>query len=106
MGYTVECASKGEEALELYKNAIGQSQPFDLVIFDLTVKGGMGGAETITKLLEIDPDVKAIASSGYSDDPVMETPTNFGFAASLSKPYSINKMTEMINKIIGMRENV
>src|SRR5581483_10434181 len=71
MGYDVEYATDGEEAIELYTKAREESRAFDLVIMDLTIPGEMGGREAIVRLMEIDPDVKAIVSSGYSDDPVM-----------------------------------
>ncbi|MCK5511890.1 MAG: PAS domain S-box protein, partial [Thermodesulfovibrionia bacterium] len=71
IGYEVEIAQDGAEALELYKKAEESNQPFDVVMMDLTIRGGMGGKETIKKMLEINPKVKAIVSSGYSNDPIM-----------------------------------
>jgi len=80
--------SDGLKALEAYETAMNSEKPFDAVILDLTVKGGMGGRETITKLLEMDPDVNAIVSSGYFDDPVMADFKTHGFRSTLPKPYS------------------
>ena len=71
LGHTTEIAKDGEQAIELYVQALNSNQPFDLVILDLTVQGGLGGKDTIKKLQKIDPNVKAIVSSGYSNDPVM-----------------------------------
>ncbi len=78
-GYEVELAADGNKAIELYKKAMESSKPFDAVILDLTIRGGMGGKETIKKLLELDPDVKAIVTSGYSNDPVMANFREYGF---------------------------
>lgn len=71
IGYEVEFARDGGEAIELYREARGSSKPFNAVIMDLTIPGGMGGREAIKRLLEIDPEIKAIVSSGYSNDPVI-----------------------------------
>ncbi len=81
--FNVVTATQGHEAVELFKNAHLSEAPFDVVILDLTVPDGMGGIETLKKLAEIDPEVKAIASSGYSDDPVISQPEKYGFAGSL-----------------------
>ena len=74
-------------------------QPFDLVILDLTVKGGMGGKEAIKELLKIDPKLKAIVSSGYSNDPVMNNFTAYGFAGALPKPNSKKELLEALENI-------
>jgi DNA-binding NarL/FixJ family response regulator len=74
--------------------------PFDLVILDLTIKGGMGGQETIRKLQEIDPNVKAVVSSGYSDDPVVSEYHNYGFQGMLNKPYTIQELEKCLNKMV------
>ena len=89
LGYEVEVAVDGVEAIELYKKAIESEKPFDMVILDLTNKVGMGGAETIVNLLEIDPDVKAIVASGYSNDPLMSNFREHGFRAALPKPFNL-----------------
>ena len=69
MGHEVELAEDGQRAVEAYESAQGQGRPFDVVILDLTVRGGMGGQETIQALLKIDPAVKAIVMSGYAKIP-------------------------------------
>jgi len=73
---------------------------FDAVILDLTVPGGMGGKETLKALLEIDSDVKAIVSSGYSNDPVMSDYSRYGFRSALKKPYRIVEMSEALNSVL------
>ncbi len=79
LGYAPAFAKEGTEAIELYKEAIESGQPFEAVVLDLTIKGGMGGVDTIKKLMGIDPNVKAIVSSGYSNDPVMTNYRAYGF---------------------------
>jgi len=99
LGHDVEVAVHGQDALDKYQRAIAAGCPFDIVILDLTIRGGLGGAETIQRLLKVDPDVKAIVSSGYSDD---ETTMNYlsqGFKASLKKPYDIDALKDAINKM-------
>jgi nitrogen-specific signal transduction histidine kinase/ActR/RegA family two-component response regulator len=100
IGCEVEVARDGEEAIDLYKKDLEAQRPFDVVILDLTVPGGMGGRETIGKLLEINPDVKAVASSGYSNDPVMTDFEQYGFKGILIKPYQIENLNEILSKLV------
>jgi PAS domain S-box-containing protein len=100
IGYDVEFARDGAEAIELYKKAMKSGHPFDAVILDLTVPGGMGGKKAIEKLLKIDPDVKAIVSSGYSTDPVMAEYKKYGFCGVVAKPYKVNELSEILYKAI------
>lgn len=101
LGYEVHASENGEEAVRIYKQSIDIGKPFDLVIMDLTVPGGMGGKEAIGKLKELDPDVKAIVSSGYSHDPVMGNFAEYGFTAVLAKPYSARQMSRMLWSILA-----
>jgi PAS domain S-box-containing protein len=96
LGYDVELASKGEEAIEAYRRAKESGKTFAEVILDLTVQGGMGGERTLMKLREIDPAVKAVISSGYADDPIMKDFRAYGFAGAIAKPYTIEKLTELL----------
>lgn len=102
LGYKVDFSKNGAEAIELYRNALESEQPFDVVIMDLTVPGGMGGKEALQKLLAIDPKVKAIVSSGYSTDPVMAHYEEYGFIDVITKPY---KSTELSKKLYKILEN-
>jgi two-component system, cell cycle sensor histidine kinase and response regulator CckA len=102
-GYEVHFAKDGSKALELYKEAMEASQPFDLVIMDLTIPGGMGGKETISRLLEMDPEVRAIVSSGYFNDPVMADYSKHGFRGVVSKPYRMGELSDVIRKIFNGR---
>jgi len=87
MGYTVTTAKNGEEALELFRKAHDAGTPFTLTVLDLTVPGGMGGKESVRKMLHIDPSAKVLASSGYSNDPAIEHFRDHGFSGVVEKPY-------------------
>lgn len=99
MGYDAICVSDGLETIKVFREAHLSDKPFDLVILDLTVPGGMGGAQTVTELLKIDPKVRAIASSGYSNDPVMANPVEYGFLDIAPKPYTKDQLSTLLNKI-------
>ena len=100
IGYEVTTAIDGAEAIRLYREAMEAGNPFDAVILDLTIPGGMGGKATIPRLIEIDPEVKAIVSSGYSNDPVMANFREHGFKAIIAKPYKIRKMSEVLHEVL------
>ena len=93
--------SNGAEAIEKYKKAIDSGNPFDVVIMDLTIPGGMGGKKTIKKLLEIDPDAKVIVSTGYADDPVVSNYLDYGFKDKLSKPYKLEELKKVLNDVLS-----
>lgn len=95
-GYEAEAACDGREAIDLYSEALKQGRPYDAVIMDLTVRGGLGGKETIRRLKALDQNVRAIASSGYSDDPIMADYASYGFAAVLVKPYTTSELAEAL----------
>lgn len=99
-GYEVVTANDGLQAINLYKEAMQSEKPFDIVILDLTVPGGMGGKETIERLMEIDPNVKAIVSSGYSNDPTIENFRQIGFKDFIYKPYSSRELVNVIDNLI------
>ncbi|MFC1537464.1 PAS domain S-box protein [Gemmatimonadota bacterium] len=100
IGHEVECANNGTQAVKIYKQAKESGQPFDAVILDLTIPGGMGGQETVKKLIEIDPEVKAIVSSGYSNDPVLANFRDYGFNSKVSKPYRIEELREVVQSVM------
>jgi CheY-like chemotaxis protein len=101
LGYDATFSKDGAQAVEIYKKAMESGIPFDAVILDLTVRGGMGGKEAIKRLIEIDPKIKAIVSSGYSDSPVMTSFKDYGFIGVVAKPYNINELSEKLNEILG-----
>ncbi len=100
IGYESESAGDGAEAVEVYKKAKESQQSFDAIILDLTIPGTMGGRETIKKLIEIDPEVKAIVCSGYSNDPVMANFREYGFSGFLVKPYRVEELNEILHKVM------
>lgn len=104
LGYKVEIAKNGKEALEQYTKALKTGTPFDVVIMDLTIPGGMGGEEAIQELLKVDPHVKAIVSSGYSNDPVMADHRKYGFKGVVCKPYTIEELSETLHSVIEKKE--
>jgi PAS domain S-box-containing protein len=99
-GYYVETAVSGEEAIELYRSAKKKRKPFHLVIMDLVIAHGMGGKETILELKEFDPKIKAVVSSGYSEDSLMADYKDHGFLAVISKPYKIADLLQTIEDVI------
>ncbi|OGW34251.1 MAG: hypothetical protein A2X58_03795 [Nitrospirae bacterium GWC2_56_14] len=105
-GYEVESAPDGQIALVRYAKARQQGNPFDVVILDLTIPGGLGGKETIKKLLEIDPQARAIVSSGYSNDPIMAQFNEYGFKGVAAKPYTIKILSQAVHDAMhdGHRE--
>lgn len=100
MGYEVGYAKDGQEAIATYKEAMESGTPFDAVIMDLTIPGRMGGMETIQKLKEIHPEIRAVVSSGYSGDPIMAEYDRFGFSGVLAKPYRCNELSNVMNEVI------
>jgi len=102
LGYDdVEFAADGAEAIKLYKAAMASGNPFNVVILDLTIPGGMGGKETVKKLLKIDPGVKAIVSSGYVDDSVSAKYKEHGFSGMIAKPYTLEQLRKALEDVIG-----
>jgi two-component system cell cycle sensor histidine kinase/response regulator CckA len=102
-GFDVTESAEGSETVRMYQESLTQSRPFDLVILDLSIPNGMGGVRTMEKLRAIDPEVFAIVSSGYSDDPVMANPASYGFAAVLPKPYEPADMLRLVRNILATR---
>ncbi len=100
LGYEVTSVKNGQEALQVYQAARVSQKPFDAVVLDLTVPGAMGGKEALEHFLEIDPQVKAIVSSGYSNDPVMSNYSAFGFRKAIQKPYRIQEISEALKTVI------
>ena len=100
LGHEVESAEHGEEAIEKYRKAKDSGKPFDIVILDLTVRGGMGGQDAIQELLRLDSDVKAIVSSGYSEDASLSDFKSHGFKAYLTKPYDQATLRDMLNTLL------
>jgi CheY-like chemotaxis protein len=99
-GYHVETAAGGLEAVELYKKAKELGHAFDLVILDLIVPGGFGGVMTMRRLMAFDPHVKAIAISGYTDDPIIRDYRQYGFLGALTKPFRKDELQNILENSI------
>jgi len=96
LGYEVTTCATGEEAVERYRMAKDENRPFSFVIMDLTVPGGRGGREIAEEILAYDPDARLIASSGYSNDPVMADFRDYGFIGSIVKPYTLDELRRVV----------
>jgi PAS domain S-box-containing protein len=106
VGYEVECTANGEEAVASYRKALESGYTFDSVILDLTVRGGMGGLAAMKRLVEIDPNVKAIISSGYSDNFALLNCQQYGFRGILIKPFKMNELIEILNSVLSGTNNI
>jgi PAS domain S-box-containing protein len=102
-GFEITESAEGSETVRLYQESMNQGRVFDLVVLDLSIPNGMGGVRTMEKLRQLDPDVVAIVSSGYSDDPVMAKPAAYGFAAVLPKPYEPADMVRLVRNVLSTR---
>jgi PAS domain S-box-containing protein len=100
-GHAVTTAPDGQAAITLYQQAIAAGAPFDMVIMDLTIPGGIGGKEALKELLALDPNVRAIVSSGYADDPVMASPATYGFKGTVAKPYTAHALRDVVARALA-----
>jgi len=100
LGYTVECVQDGTEAVAAYQRAQATGQPFAAVILDYTIPGGMGGLETLTHLRTIDPQITALLSSGYANNPVMADWAYYGFSGVVAKPYTLAQLQEALHNVL------
>ena len=103
-GYTVELSANGAEALKKYEQAKEARDPFNVVIMDLTIPGGMGGKEAVKKVLEIDPKAMVIVSSGYATDPIMSDYKKYGFKAVIAKPYSVKQLRDLLSRLLTKKK--
>ncbi|MFP3866711.1 MAG: PAS domain S-box protein [Desulfobacteraceae bacterium] len=106
IGYQVDFARDGAEALKLYARAQAEGQPFTAVIMDLTIPGGMGGKEAIKRLLELDPRAKAIVSSGYADGTALLNFREYGFQGIIPKPFRITELSRILHGVIHCPDQV
>lgn len=105
LGYEAEFALDGVQAIKLFQQARESGRPFTAVLADLVIPGGMGGQDVIKKLHELDPEVIAIATSGYANDPVLSEFRKYGFSAAIAKPYLIGELSDILDKVIGERNH-
>ncbi|MHA2090740.1 MAG: hybrid sensor histidine kinase/response regulator [Candidatus Kariarchaeaceae archaeon] len=99
-GFSVDSAHNGQECIDLYRKSIENGSKYEFLVMDLVIPGGMGGKETIAILRDINPDIVAIVSSGYSTDPILANYQDYGFTAVLNKPYTISEVIDTINSIL------
>ena len=100
LGYEVETARDGAEAIVLCEDAIASGKRFDAVLLDLTVSGGMGGVEAAARIRELDPAVKLIVSSGYSDAAVMSDFRKYGFDDVIPKPWRAAEVSNVFQRVL------
>ncbi len=100
IGFEAEAVSDGQEAIEKYKKSLDENSPFDVIIMDLTIPGGMGGAEAIKHILKINPEAKIIVSSGYSSGESLSNYKDLGFKTMIAKPYTIEKLQEILTAVL------
>ena len=100
LDYEVMFAEDGLAAIDLYKKEKSAGVPFDVVILDLTIPSGLGGKETISELRKLDPGVKAIVSSGFTDDPAVHDFSGYGFCEKLTKPYNMHDLKRILEKVM------
>jgi len=101
MGLQCDTVQTGEEAIEAYRTAVRSGRPYDAVIMDLTIRGGMGGREAVGHIIEFDPAVKAVVSSGYSDSNEMAHYRKYGFAAVIPKPYTFAELKKVMTQVLA-----
>ncbi len=104
VGYTVGLTADGAEAIEQYTKAKESGQPFDAVIMDLTIPGGMGGKEAIKHLLELDSTAKVIVSSGYATDPILADYEKYGFSGVVAKPYNVTQIEKTLHDLLRKKK--
>jgi signal transduction histidine kinase/ActR/RegA family two-component response regulator len=100
LGYEVTVVKDGERALSAYRDALEAGKPYDAVLLDLTIPDGLGGAETMSQLVSMDPDVRGIVSSGYSNDPILAEWVEHGFSGVASKPYTLQTLAEVLARVL------
>ena len=105
LGYEVHCVADGQEAIQQYEEALNSSKPFSAVILDLTVPGRMGGKETLSRLKQLDPGVRAIVASGYSNEMSLSQYSTYGFLGAVSKPFHFSDLSQLLSQITQETES-
>jgi DNA-binding response OmpR family regulator len=101
LGYEAMHVTDGDAAILAYKQHLGRSETFDVVIMDLTIPGGMGGKEAVVEILAMDPQAKVLVSSGYSNDPIMTHFSEYGFCGLIEKPFDMHSIQAAIEAILS-----
>jgi CheY-like chemotaxis protein len=101
LGLGITTVADGADAVAEYQRARTSGTPYNLVILDLTVPGGMGGQRALEMLRKIDPDVKAVVSSGYANEQVLANFQAHGFCAMVAKPYEVGELARVLSSVLS-----
>ena len=99
-GYSFKTVPDGEQALSVFRQAQDSGEPFSAVILDLTISGGLGGKEVVKEMLLLDPHLRAIVVSGYSNDPVLANYEDYGFKGRVAKPFNLVDLSLVLNSLL------
>ncbi len=99
LGYQVVLTQTGAETVDIVRQSASEGQSFDILLLDITIPGGMGGVETMKELLKISPDICAVVTSGYSDDPVLSNFRDYGFSGCIAKPFSLEELRSVLERV-------
>ncbi len=102
LGYEVDSAENGEQAISLFKKADNTDQPYSALLLDLTIRGGPGGKEVLQQIDHIDAAAKAVALSGFSNEPVFEDYRTDGFVGALKKPFKTKRFIEVMSRVLNL----
>ena len=102
LGYTTECKKDGKAALGCFAEETAAGRAFAAIILDLTIPGGMGGVDTVAEIRKTNKTIPVFVASGYSDDPVMMGPGDYGFTASFPKPFTLEELSDLLNKYLSV----
>ena len=100
MGYHVVQTEDGRGAIDHYQKSFEKGKPFEIIILDLTIPGGMGGQESVGEILKINPKAKVIVASGYSNDPILAEYRKYGFQAAIVKPFEMKELNAAIKQVL------
>ncbi len=101
LGYEAITAEDGEQAVDKYRQSLSQGAPIDLVIMDLTVPGGMGGADSARNILKLDGNAKIMVCSGHAADDVVTRYQDYGFCGVIGKPYNFDELSRAIDAVLS-----
>jgi CheY-like chemotaxis protein len=104
LGYEATAVADGTSVVTEYRRQLHSTSAYDIVILDLTIPGGMGGCEAMAQLLRVDPDVRAVVSSGYSNDEVMADFRKYGFSGMVVKPYQTASLANALSQLVSRAE--